>query len=255
MVSMTRREVRTYRGGKVKAIHKGLIISIRMNKVVSAGLVVADVAVRWVERKSVSCMKGSSNILHLDVNVFKVSTISSKLFWCFKVVSDRSFVESLNFSFVHPLEDSGEYRLEYIPNITKTTASIGPQYLIRNSPYRVTVQKAATRRKLSQGSPLVQVINPTTWLSGRRKGWENASARVIIGGVATSKGDLRFTSIVDRCLVAGEELEELGEKAAIVGGFGSPLAFPDPSGSRPGIEAMSVIQGVSGPLISYDQIL
>ena len=53
---------------------------MRMKRVVRAGLVVADVAVRWVERKSVSCINGSSNILHLEVNTVKVSTISSRLF-------------------------------------------------------------------------------------------------------------------------------------------------------------------------------
>ena len=78
---------------------------------------------------------------------------------------------------------------------------------------------------------------------------------MIVGGVATSNGDLRLTSIVDRCLVAGEEPEEIGEKAAIVAGFGSPLGFPDPSGSRPGIEAISVIQGVSSLSVSGSQRL
>lgn len=67
-----------------------------------------------------------------------------------------------------------------------------------------------------------------------------------IGGVATSNGDFRCTRIVDRCLVAGEELGALGEKAAIVGGFGSSLPFPDPlSDTRAGEDAISVSQGVS----------
>ena len=38
----------------MRLIHKGVIIRIRINKVVSEGLVVAEVAVRWVERKSVN---------------------------------------------------------------------------------------------------------------------------------------------------------------------------------------------------------
>lgn len=68
----------------------------------------------------------------------------------------------------------------------------------------------------------------------------------MVGGVATSKGDLRCTRTVDRCLVAGEDAPDVGEKAAVVGGFGSSLDFPDPvSGPRAGDEVISVIQGVS----------
>jgi hypothetical protein len=52
-----------------------------MNRAVRAGRVVAEVGVRWVDRKSVKSSKGSSRIWHLVVNVRKVSTISSKLFW------------------------------------------------------------------------------------------------------------------------------------------------------------------------------
>ena len=63
--------------------------------------------------------------------------------------------------------------------------------------------------------------------------------------MATSKGDFRWTIMVERCFVAGEEF---GEKAAIVGGFGSLLGvgFAD-SFSRAFIdgEAISVTQGVS----------
>ena len=69
---------------------------------------------------------------------------------------------------------------------------------------------------------------------------------MIVGGVATSNGDFLWTRIVDRCLVAGDAPEELGEKAAVVGGFGSSLAFPDPvSDTRAGEDAISAIQGVS----------
>jgi hypothetical protein len=50
-----------------------------MKRVVRAGLVVADVAVLCVERKSVKLRSGSRRILHLEVKSFKVSTISSKL--------------------------------------------------------------------------------------------------------------------------------------------------------------------------------
>lgn len=68
----------------------------------------------------------------------------------------------------------------------------------------------------------------------------------MVGGVATSKGDFRCTKMVDRCLVAGEEVPDAGEKAAVVGGFTSSLDFPDPgSGPRAGDEVISAIQGVS----------
>ena len=55
---------------------------MRINSVVKAGLVVADVAVDCVLRKSVSRRRGSSRILHRAVNVCRVSRISSRLFLC-----------------------------------------------------------------------------------------------------------------------------------------------------------------------------
>lgn len=68
----------------------------------------------------------------------------------------------------------------------------------------------------------------------------------MVGGVAMSKGDFRCTTIVDRCLVAGEEIPDVGEKAAVVGGLRSSLDFPDPdSDPRAGDEFISAIQGVS----------
>lgn len=78
--SMTRRGVMRRKGGKVRRIQIGVTRTIRIVNDINAGLVVAEVAVRWVERKSVSSSKGSSKILHLVVNVLRVSTISSKLF-------------------------------------------------------------------------------------------------------------------------------------------------------------------------------
>ena len=79
-VRKTLRVVRIRNGGNVKQIQIGVTNKIRINKVVRAGLVVADVAVRWVDKKSVNCMNGSSNMLHLEVNTVSVSTISSRLF-------------------------------------------------------------------------------------------------------------------------------------------------------------------------------
>jgi hypothetical protein len=67
-------------GGSVRRIHNGVMRRIRIKRVVRAGLVVAEVAVCWVERKSVSSRSGSRSTLHLDVNSFKESTISSRVF-------------------------------------------------------------------------------------------------------------------------------------------------------------------------------
>lgn len=68
------------RGGKVKAIQIGVTARIRTNRVVSAGRVVALVAVRCVDKKSVISRSGSSRILQRDVNSLRVSTISSRVF-------------------------------------------------------------------------------------------------------------------------------------------------------------------------------
>ena len=81
-----------------------------------------------------------------------------------------SAFESLNFSFVQPLDDKGEYLLEYMPRMIHITIMMGPAYLTIMSPYRVMAQKPATTIKLSHGSPLVHVARPTSWLRGRRKG-------------------------------------------------------------------------------------
>ena len=64
----------------MRPIQAGVTKRIRMKREVKAGLVVADVAVRCVERKSVNCINGSIKILHREVKVFKASSISSKLF-------------------------------------------------------------------------------------------------------------------------------------------------------------------------------
>ena len=68
----------------------------------------------------------------------------------------------------------------------------------------------------------------------------------MVGGVATSSGDFRWTSIVDRCRVVEERPDRFGTKAAVVGEFGSPFVFPEPSfGPRIGVEVISATQGVS----------
>lgn len=75
----TRFEVMIYSGGSVRTYQTGVSSNIRISRTVKAGRVVADVAVRWIDRKSVRRRKGSSKMLQRDVNSFMVSTISSKL--------------------------------------------------------------------------------------------------------------------------------------------------------------------------------
>lgn len=72
-VRMTLLVVIMYSGGRVRIIHTGVISNILINSVVRAGLVVADVAVLCVERKSVNRRSGSNKMLHLEVNDFKSS--------------------------------------------------------------------------------------------------------------------------------------------------------------------------------------
>lgn len=80
IASTVRRVVMICRGGNVNKIQIGVMNKIRINRVVSAGLVVADVAVRCVDRKSVMSKNGSSKTLHREVRAVNVSTISSRLF-------------------------------------------------------------------------------------------------------------------------------------------------------------------------------
>lgn len=219
---MTRLVLRTYSGGKVRIIHTGVINNIRMKRVVRAGRVVAEVAVLCVDRKSVNPRNGSSKMLQREVNSFKVSTISSRLLCC-RILPESALL--CPFSPVVAVDESREYLREYIPSITPTTTTNGPAHRMTTSPYRVVAQKLANIKKLSQGSPVVHDNNPASLFSGCMKGWLYAKARVICGGVATSRGDFWCTRIVDRCFnVAVVEFRADGEKAATVGEFGSPLA-------------------------------
>lgn len=68
------------KGAHVSETQIGVMNKMRINRVVRAGLVLADVAVRCVDRKSVICKNGSSSTLHREVKAVSVSTISSKLF-------------------------------------------------------------------------------------------------------------------------------------------------------------------------------
>ncbi len=77
-VRIMRRGVSIWMLGIVSRSHSGVIKRIRMKSVVNAGRVVAEVGVRWVERKSVRRRKGSRRRLHLVVNSRRVSTISSR---------------------------------------------------------------------------------------------------------------------------------------------------------------------------------
>lgn len=74
----------------------------------------------------------------------------------------------------------------------------------------------------------------------------------MVGGVATSKGDFRCTRMVDLCLLAGEDVPDVGENAAVVGGLGSSFDLPDPvSDPRAGDGVISIIQGVSSRCQSW----
>jgi hypothetical protein len=73
---------------------------------------------------------------------------------------------------------------------------------------------------------------------------------VICGGVATSRGDFWCTKMVDRCLsVEAEWVKVEGEKAATVGGFGSPLGPGEAFWEDRGGEDMWSIQGRSGYML------
>jgi hypothetical protein len=152
-------------GGSVSAIQMGVNAKIRINSVVNAGLVVADVALDWVERYSVNPKKGSKITSQRPVKLCSVSSISSRLFRC---------SESARFLFLStPLQrvlDNGEYLLEYMPIIKPATNTTGPAHRSTSSPYSTTNQKHTTSRKLSQGSSVVQLRSPTRWFSGRMKG-------------------------------------------------------------------------------------
>lgn len=212
----TRFVVRMYSGGRLRAIQSGRTNSIRMKRTVSAGRVVAEVAVRWVERKSVNRKNGSRSILQREVKSFRSSTISSRLLWCLILLSDSArLCPFCPFSPVHPVEDNGEYLRAYMPRIKLDTTMIGPAYLVTASPYMTTAQKLATSRKLSHGSWVVHVNSPANLFSGRRKGCEYARTRVTCGGVAARSGDFWCTSMAERSFVCGVTWPMLaGEKVA-----------------------------------------
>jgi len=79
-INATRFVVMMRHGGSVRRIHTGVVATSRQNMVVRAGRVVALVAVRDVDRKSVISRRGSRSMLHLVVNILSVSTISSNVF-------------------------------------------------------------------------------------------------------------------------------------------------------------------------------
>lgn len=86
-----------------------------------------------------------------------------------------------------------------MPAIKKIVNINGPPYRSISSPYRQMNQKAATMRKLSQGSPVVHDSSPTSLFKGTIKGWLYAKARVTWGGVASKRGDLWWRRMVDLC--------------------------------------------------------
>ena len=78
MVRITRLVVMRHSGGRVRRYHSGDMSKILRRRVMSEGLVDAVVAVRCVERKSVSRKKGSRRTLQREVKILRVSTISSR---------------------------------------------------------------------------------------------------------------------------------------------------------------------------------
>jgi len=75
---MMRLVVIIYSGGSVSRNQKGVRSISRMNSVIKAGRVEAEVAVRCVERKSVSRISGSRRMLQREVKRLMVKTISSR---------------------------------------------------------------------------------------------------------------------------------------------------------------------------------
>ena len=76
-------------GGRASRIQRGVEKRMRTNKVVSAGRVVADVALDWVERYSVRRRKGSSRTSQRSVKVWSVARISSRVLRCWAEDSAR----------------------------------------------------------------------------------------------------------------------------------------------------------------------
>jgi hypothetical protein len=173
-------------GGRVRRTHIGVTASKRMNMEVSAGRVVAEVAVDWVLRNSVRRRKGSSKTSQRFVKTWRVFNISSRLFLCCD--SEAARLRFLCSPF-HDVLDSGLYLREYIPAINTATNTTGPAHRRISSPYSTVNQNTATKRKLSHGSPVVHDSSPARWFSGRMKGCEYANARVTWGGVAVRSGD------------------------------------------------------------------
>lgn len=122
----TRRVSRTRQpagGSAMRHHHTGSRQRSRTKNAVRAGRVVAEVAVRWVDRKSVRRRKGSSKMLQRDVKSCRAETISSKDLWCWSpALSLRfGFFDALPLReaslpgllleylwFIQPVEESGE---------------------------------------------------------------------------------------------------------------------------------------------------
>lgn len=97
---------------------------------------------------------------------------------------------------------------------------MGPAYRMMASEYKTIAQNPATSKKLAHGSPLDHVNRPASLFNGKMNGCECANARVIGGGVATRRGDFRWTMTLERCREVSDDdpAVVVGEKAATVGG-------------------------------------
>lgn len=155
-VRMTRRVVIRWKGGRVRPNQMGVMARRRRKSAVRAGDVVEDVAVIWVERKSVRARKGARRRLERWVRVVRVCRIESRDLWClvgaafcwvevlegerlwedFEGVSSEEFREwvvELDEGFVKLVESEEKRRL-YIPRTSPTAASSGPSHRMTTSP-------------------------------------------------------------------------------------------------------------------------
>lgn len=115
---------------------------------VSTGRVVVVVAVTVVDRNLVKDKKGSKKMFNRVVKEDNVSSISSNVVGA----------------------GSSRYLLKNIPKTNSATATTFPAQRNPTSPYKTAAQKAATTRKLSQGSFVVQVSRPATQFNPERYG-------------------------------------------------------------------------------------
>ena len=123
----TSRVLTTRNGDNVRASHRGVRARILRKSVVSAGRVLAEVAVVCVLKYSVNVTKGSRRISQFSVNVYRVCRISSRDLRCGGCEPAR-FLEFLLVVLVsdHTVLERGLYLLPHIPSTNAVTRTSGP---------------------------------------------------------------------------------------------------------------------------------